>query len=263
MNASKIRLLKTATISLLPLAIAVGCASNGAKVSSIETETDQIVVAEAGEVQVSEVQASDDLASDTQIHETSTHGSLTLETITYENEVMASVPGDTVAGTDSEESVSEVVVVDEAGDSELQTAEATQDGFMKVNLGEPESRLIAEPQKARFNFAANEYEVSDTDVEMLQQHAAYLMSNPGLRLVVEAHSDAQGSSLNNFKLSGKRAQHIVDILVGHGVPRDLITVNNYGESFPLKDETNWNENRRVELKYENAPKQEDILASSN
>ena len=271
MNASKIKLLKNATIAVLPLVLAIGCASNGAKLSSIETEADQVVFTETDGVQVNDEQISENQSVDSQTHETGTHGPLTLETIeyenSYENELNSDGSTDTMASSDDTEELTEALASETTGDideSELTIAESeasSDDGLMKVNLGEPQSMLIPEPEKAMFNFAANQYEVSDADVQQLQQHAAYLLSNPGLRLVVEAHSDAQGSSLNNYKLSGKRAQFIVDVLVGHGVPRDLIKVNNYGESFPLTDEKNWDENRRVELKYVEAPKDDDVMAS--
>ncbi|MDH5326848.1 MAG: OmpA family protein [Gammaproteobacteria bacterium] len=133
---------------------------------------------------------------------------------------------------------------------------------MEVKLSQPERILTETPEKSRFHFDANQTEISADDLEILQQHATYLMNNPGLHLVLEAHSDAQGSAAYNYKLSEKRAEKVVNILLQYGVSSDLITVNNYGESFPLHEENNWKENRRVEFKYEEATVPSDLVVSS-
>jgi len=130
----------------------------------------------------------------------------------------------------------------------------TTDTVYKDNLLEVKVRLSGEekmqmPAKTIFQFAVNKYDLNGADLEILKQHAHYLKSHTDLTLYVDGFSDNRGSSLVNYKLSKKRAQQVADLLKSYGAPQTQIKVNGYGESFPLNNEKNWDENRRVELEY--------------
>ncbi|MDH5323827.1 MAG: OmpA family protein [Gammaproteobacteria bacterium] len=246
MNLRTVKILKAAGFTILPLALAVGCTSNGVKTTSIETVEKEVVVEKSLDDMFKDI--SDNLISE----------SMNSESVTVENQIKA----EEIASSEAAMEPSALEDTLTHTDTNTAAVETESDGFMQVNLSEPDTGLMSLPEKTLFNFGANQSQISETDIEILQQHAAYLMTNPGKRLVVEAHSDAQGSAAYNYKLSGKRAEYIVNILVTHGVPSDLIKVNNYGESFPLHDEKNWDENRRVEIKYENTDSADDLLVSA-
>ncbi|MCP5005973.1 MAG: OmpA family protein [Planctomycetes bacterium] len=77
-----------------------------------------------------------------------------------------------------------------------------------------------------------------------------LRSNPGLKIMVEGHTDNIGSQKYNLVLSEKRAQAIKDYLVENGVGQSRISVTGYGLSRPIAD--NFTKegralNRRAEL----------------
>ena len=126
-------------------------------------------------------------------------------------------------------------------------------------LGTPEK---AKPTKAIFQFHANKYDIGGADLEVLIQHARYLKKHPNLVLHVDGFSDNRGSAYSNYQLSKKRAQQIAELLKSYGAPGSQIKVNGYGESFPINNEKNWDENRRVELEYVNTSLSSGIIASN-
>ncbi len=127
------------------------------------------------------------------------------------------------------------------GHSMLQTAILRQPNIKLQNGTMPQRKIIY--------FAQSNYEVADKDVEILLQHADFLRQNETVILYVDGFADNRGSAAVNHKLSKKRAQQVADMLISLGAPETRIKVNGYGESFPLTSETNWDENRRVELEY--------------
>jgi peptidoglycan-associated lipoprotein len=108
---------------------------------------------------------------------------------------------------------------------------------------------ISVPEKSVFNFATNKYDVNAADFEYLEQHADFLRRNPSLTLTISGHTDVQGSVKYNQQLSLKRAVRVYNLLVAYGAPASQIIVDNYGATFPLYSDSNWNQNRRVELQY--------------
>ncbi len=78
-----------------------------------------------------------------------------------------------------------------------------------------------------------------------------LNENPGIRVELSAHTDSKGSDDYNMKLSQKRAESVVNYLVGKGIAMDRLIAKGYGETQPI--DTNDTEegrqnNRRVEFK---------------
>lgn len=74
---------------------------------------------------------------------------------------------------------------------------------------------------------------------------------PFLRVEIEGHTDDQGSDAYNLKLSDDRAKAVVDYLLKKKVDASRLTWKGYGESKPLKpntDEANRAVNRRVEFR---------------
>ncbi|RME18730.1 MAG: hypothetical protein D6799_02605 [Bacteroidetes bacterium] len=78
-----------------------------------------------------------------------------------------------------------------------------------------------------------------------------LTENPGIRVEISAHTDSKGSDDYNMKLSQKRAESVVNYLIGKGITADRLVAKGYGETQPI--DTNDTEegrqnNRRVEFK---------------
>ncbi|MDB4990973.1 MAG: outer membrane protein [Myxococcaceae bacterium] len=79
---------------------------------------------------------------------------------------------------------------------------------------------------------------------------ALTQQNPDAKIVVEGHTDAQGSQTFNLDLSTRRAQAVRDYLASHGVAPDRITAQGLGFSRPLGDNKTAEgraNNRRVEI----------------
>ena len=69
-------------------------------------------------------------------------------------------------------------------------------------------------------------------------------------MVVEGHTDSQGSESSNMELSERRAQSVRDYVVSRGVPSDMITAKGVGQHRPVSDNTTAAgraNNRRVEI----------------
>lgn len=79
---------------------------------------------------------------------------------------------------------------------------------------------------------------------------ALTQQNPDATIVVEGHTDAQGSQTFNLDLSTRRAQAVRDYLASHGVASDRIRAEGLGFSRPIADNKTAEgraNNRRVEI----------------
>jgi OOP family OmpA-OmpF porin len=79
----------------------------------------------------------------------------------------------------------------------------------------------------------------------------YLMQKyPKMIIEISGHTDAQGDSIYNQKLSTKRAQAVVEYLVDKGIPSFRLHFKGHGSTFPVADNQSPSGrrlNRRVEL----------------
>ena len=91
--------------------------------------------------------------------------------------------------------------------------------------------------------------------EKLDAVADALKNQTDHKMVVEGHTDAQGSESSNQELSQRRAQSVRDYLVSRGVPNDMISAVGVGQHRPVSDNTTAAgraNNRRVEIIIGNA-----------
>lgn len=84
-----------------------------------------------------------------------------------------------------------------------------------------------------------------------------LTENPTIKVEISAHTDSKGSDEYNLKLSQKRAESVVNYLIGKGIAASRLIAKGYGETQPI--DTNDTEegrqnNRRVEFKIVSAGK---------
>ena len=84
--------------------------------------------------------------------------------------------------------------------------------------------------------------------------AEALQKNPDMRVIVEGHTDSQGSDSYNEDLSRRRSQAVRDALVARGVAGDRIETIGRGEAFPVASNDSAEgrqQNRRVEIVFSN------------
>ncbi len=88
------------------------------------------------------------------------------------------------------------------------------------------------------NFDFGSWEVGPEQVEMLEPVAAVIRDivnqNPGEVFLIEGHTDAVGSDIDNLSLSDRRAQAVAEVLAErYGVARENLVTQGYGKQFLL------------------------------
>lgn len=99
-------------------------------------------------------------------------------------------------------------------------------------------------------FASNKDALLPAAQERLGQVADALKTQDDHKIVVEGHTDSQGSAASNQGLSERRAQSVVTFLVSRGVPTEKIRAQGLGPTRPVADNTSVEgraNNRRVEI----------------
>jgi outer membrane protein OmpA-like peptidoglycan-associated protein len=135
------------------------------------------------------------------------------------------------------------------------SAEAKLAGAMKdlatIAAIKEEARGLVITLSGSILFASNRFALLNTAMTKLDQVAEALKAQDSdRRMVVEGHTDSQGSDRINQPLSLNRANAVRDYLVAHGVDNDKITAVGMGSSRPLLDNKNAENranNRRVEI----------------
>ena len=69
--------------------------------------------------------------------------------------------------------------------------------------------------------------------EGLNQLIKLLNDNPNITIELSAHTDRVGNAEANKVLSEKRAQSVVDYLIGHGIEKERLTPMGYGKEKPV------------------------------
>ncbi len=89
--------------------------------------------------------------------------------------------------------------------------------------------------------------VSDAELKVL---AAMISANPGIRVRINGHTDDVGGIEDNLQLSLKRANAVINRLIGFGVSSKVLSAKGFGESVPVGDNTTEagrKANRRIEF----------------
>ncbi|MFM8432411.1 MAG: OmpA family protein, partial [Bacteroidota bacterium] len=82
-------------------------------------------------------------------------------------------------------------------------------------------------------FASNSFQINDTIKVVLNEFADYLAMNNGMKLVLQGHTDDIGSTEDNMVLSKNRAKAVSDYLISHGVAKERLSSEGFGESKPI------------------------------
>jgi peptidoglycan-associated lipoprotein len=108
--------------------------------------------------------------------------------------------------------------------------------------------------KKRVYFELDSSSLDPENRAIVEAHAAYLSSNPDIRVALEGHADERGTREYNLALGERRANGVSDLMQALGVGADRITSISYGEEKPVAlghNESAWRLNRRVEILYGN------------
>jgi hypothetical protein len=101
------------------------------------------------------------------------------------------------------------------------------------------------------HFDTDKWDIKPMYYELLDDVAAILKKNPGLKVEIQGHTDSQGSAKYNQGLSEKRARAVMEDLAGKGIDRSRLSYKGYGLTRPAAtNDTPEGRalNRRVELK---------------
>ncbi len=137
---------------------------------------------------------------------------------------------------------------------------AAEQAAQEAAAREAEQQARAEAQRALevaaadvgtiFYFGFDSSLLTDESRAQVDAHiTALLGNNDSVRL--EGHTDERGTREYNLALGERRANAVRDYMVANGVPSYRIETISYGEENPVaygSGETNWQQNRRVELK---------------
>ncbi len=118
----------------------------------------------------------------------------------------------------------------------------------------------AENQEARLNtfhattdlkdihFNFDQYDLDSNSKQVLQQNAAFLKKNPGMKVEIQGHCDERGTNNYNIALGERRAHSTKKFLVSQGIDSSRVNIISYGEEKPFCFDSNencWLQNRRA------------------
>jgi outer membrane protein OmpA-like peptidoglycan-associated protein len=122
----------------------------------------------------------------------------------------------------------------------LYTARA-KNSVVQLPVAEKEPATVKEKTAAEklrlpiVHFDFDRYNIKKLYVPDLEQHVAYLSTNPSSPVTVEGHTDSIGSDQYNQKLSERRATAVRKYLIERGIASSRIRVVGYGEQRPIAD----------------------------
>ena len=119
----------------------------------------------------------------------------------------------------------------------------------------PEPASSTPPEQERpaltlFRFDFDKKELSEQDQDIIRQHGEFLAQHPDKKIQLHGHADAQGDPAYNQYLATQRANHVASLLMEQGVRETQIEIFSWGSDKPLAEAQQWQDNRRVELFYD-------------
>lgn len=157
------------------------------------------------------------------------------------------------ASTPNETTSADASMMDE------QYATGGPQGQAQADTDMPDPRALSNEQQAlldqtRLLFDFDRAGLRPEHQAILEAHARHLVANPNLQITLEGHADERGTREYNLALGERRAITVEDALLMQGVSREQLRTTSLGEEDPVmtgQGERSYQENRRVELKYQN------------
>jgi outer membrane protein OmpA-like peptidoglycan-associated protein len=100
-------------------------------------------------------------------------------------------------------------------------------------------------------FDYDSYEISKRSDQEIEKVFQFLQLNPSLNVLLEGHTDNQGTLAHNKELSANRAKAVLNRLVKLGIDAQRLKSEGFGASKPIasnEDEKGRSKNRRTELR---------------
>jgi len=109
-----------------------------------------------------------------------------------------------------------------------------------------------ELNKRTYYFDYDSNVVQEADKPAIYANASYLVSHPGVKIMLEGHTDPRGSREYNIGLGERRAKSVASLLLARGVSTSQISVVSYGAeklASPGHSDADYQQDRRVVLVY--------------
>ena len=100
----------------------------------------------------------------------------------------------------------------------------------------------------RVHFAVDQSTLSPEALSILDAQAAWLIKNTAFSVLIEGHTDEQGTREYNLALGARRASAAKAYLASKGVSDNRMTTVSYGKERPIalcSAEKCWSQNRRA------------------
>jgi outer membrane protein OmpA-like peptidoglycan-associated protein len=110
----------------------------------------------------------------------------------------------------------------------VDTSSVSQDYVLQFPLASLTAPVLVRNVFYEFDSA----DLTDDSTAALDSLAALLQENPNVTIELSSHCDYRGNDQYNETLSQRRAESVVNYLIGHGVASDRLTPKGYGESRP-------------------------------
>lgn len=117
---------------------------------------------------------------------------------------------------------------------------------------EPDTMRIAAGKKLVIDnvyFEVDKSALKEESYPVLDVIIAAMLEQPGLKVVIDGHTDSDGTKEHNQKLSEDRARSVQTYFISQGIDASRISTNGFGSSRPVGDDKN--KNRRVEFTFSN------------
>jgi OmpA-OmpF porin, OOP family len=105
--------------------------------------------------------------------------------------------------------------------------------------------------RSGINFASGSAEITAESASILDTASQSILQLPGVKIEIGGHTDNVGSAASNQSLSDRRANAVLNYIVGKGVPADQLTAVGFGDTQPIvPNDTDEGraQNRRIEFK---------------
>lgn len=157
------------------------------------------------------------------------------------------VAGPTVAAADTAAEAAARRARERAEADSIAAANARRERTRRAEEELARSRaLLSDPVYFEFDSEV----LSAAAEEQLRAKADALRANPSVRIRVEGHADARGSTEYNLALGQRRAEAVRAFFTAYGISPDRVEVISFGEERPAEegeDESSLARNRRAEF----------------
>ena len=129
--------------------------------------------------------------------------------------------------------LSQAYAVASVGGSGAPAARQSDRDEIQARYGAVIDGLPPRPQRIELNFEFGSDRLTAQSRALVPGIIKLLKDYPAPEVVVIGYTDAVGDSAYNDKLSLERAQRVRDLLIGAGIPKDVIQTVGRGEREPL------------------------------